>query len=113
MWKEWDRFKGDAHDAEAAANALEAALQASGQDWKAAFQKMTDACKACHESFRAEEEEGRHSKASPSCHNRPGSSQGPTIFSSIALNFAGPGGEPVRCRAASGSLRHRMGGGLS
>jgi len=59
VWKEWDRFKGDAHDAEAAANALEAALQASGQDWKAAFQKMTDACKSCHESFRAEEEEGK------------------------------------------------------
>ena len=59
VWKEWDRFKGDAHDAEAAANALESALQASGQDWKAAFKKMTDACKACHESFRAEEEEGK------------------------------------------------------
>jgi len=59
VWKEWDRFKGDAHDAEAAANALETALQASGQDWKAAFKKMTDACKACHESFRAEEEEGK------------------------------------------------------
>ena len=58
VWKR-DRFKGDAHDAEAAANALESALQASGQDWKAAFQKMTDACKACHESFRAEEEEGK------------------------------------------------------
>ena len=59
VWKEWDRFKGDAHDAEAAANALEAAIQASGQDWKAVFQKMTDACKSCHESFRAEEEEGK------------------------------------------------------
>ena len=59
VWKEWDRFKGDAHDAEAAANALESALQASGQDWRAAFKKMTDACKACHESFRAEEEEGK------------------------------------------------------
>lgn len=59
VWKEWDRFKGDAQDAEAAANALETALQASGQDWKAAFKKMTDACKSCHESFRAEEEEGK------------------------------------------------------
>ena len=59
VWKEWDRFKGDAHDAEAAANALESALQASGQDWRAAFKKMTDACKACHESVRAEEEEGK------------------------------------------------------
>ena len=59
VWKEWDRFKGDAHDAEDAAHALEAALQASGQAWKVAFKKMTDACKACHESFRAEEEEGK------------------------------------------------------
>ncbi|HEU0017870.1 MAG TPA: cytochrome c [Methyloceanibacter sp.] len=58
VWKEWDRFKGDAQDAEAAANALETALQALGQDWKAAFKKMTDACKSCHESFRAEEGEG-------------------------------------------------------
>jgi cytochrome c556 len=60
VWKEWDRFKGDAHDAEDAAHAFEAALQASSQDWKAAFKKMTDACKACHESFRAEKEEGHH-----------------------------------------------------
>jgi cytochrome c556 len=63
VWKEWDRFKGDAHDAEEAANALAAVLEASGQDWKAAFQKMTDACKACHETFRAKEEdegEGHH-----------------------------------------------------
>jgi len=60
VWKEWDRFKGDAHDAEAAANALAAALEASDQDWKAAFQKMTDACKLCHESFRAKEEESSH-----------------------------------------------------
>jgi cytochrome c556 len=60
VWKEWGRFKGDAHDAEAAANALAAALEASDQDWKAAFQKMTDACKLCHESFRAKEEESSH-----------------------------------------------------
>jgi cytochrome c556 len=57
VWKEWDRFKGDAQDAEAAAKALGAALEASGQDWKAAFQKMTDACKSCHETFRLKEEE--------------------------------------------------------
>jgi cytochrome c556 len=60
VWKEWGRFKGDAHDAEAAANALAAALEASVQDWKASFQKMTDACKSCHESFRAKEEESSH-----------------------------------------------------
>ena len=60
VWKEWDRFKGDAHDAEAAADALAKALEASGQDWKAAFKKMTDACKSCHETFRAKEEESSH-----------------------------------------------------
>jgi cytochrome c556 len=59
VWKDWDRFKGDAHDAEEAANALATSLEASAQDWKGAFQKMTNACKACHESFRAKEEEGK------------------------------------------------------
>ena len=50
-----------AKDAEAAANALATALEASGADWKSAFQKMTDACKTCHETFRAkEDEEGGH-----------------------------------------------------
>ena len=58
VWKEWDRFKGDAHHAKPRPTALEAALQASGQDWKAAFKKMADACKACHETFRSKEEEG-------------------------------------------------------
>jgi cytochrome c556 len=60
VWKEWDRFKGDAHDAEAAADALAKVLEASGEDWKAAFKTMTDACKSCHETFRAKEEEGHH-----------------------------------------------------
>ena len=55
-----DRFKGDAHDAETAADELAKALEASGQDWKAGFKKMTDACKSCHETFRAKEEEGHH-----------------------------------------------------
>jgi cytochrome c556 len=58
VWKEWDRFKGDAHDAEAAADALAAALEASDPAWKGAFQTMTDACKTCHESFRAKDKEG-------------------------------------------------------
>jgi cytochrome c556 len=58
--KEWDRFKGDAHDAEAAADELAKAVEASGGDWKGAFKKMTDACKSCHETFRAKEEEGHH-----------------------------------------------------
>jgi cytochrome c556 len=60
VWKEWDRFKGDAHDAEAAADELAKAVEASGGDWKGAFKKMTDACKSCHETFRAKEEEGHH-----------------------------------------------------
>jgi cytochrome c556 len=60
VWTEWDRFTGDAHDAEAAAKALAAAVETSGQDWKAAFQAMTDACKSCHESFRAKEKHGHH-----------------------------------------------------
>jgi cytochrome c556 len=60
VWTEWDRFTGDAHDAEAAAKALGAALEGSDRDWKAAFQTMTDACKSCHESFRAEKEHGHH-----------------------------------------------------
>jgi len=60
VWTEWDRFTGDAHDAEAAAKALGAALQSAGQNWKAAFQGMTDACKSCHESFRAKKEHGDH-----------------------------------------------------
>ena len=65
VWKEWDRFKGDSHDAESAANALAAALEASGQDWKAAFKTMTDACKSCHESFRAKEEDEQSTLALP------------------------------------------------
>ena len=61
VWKEWNRFEGDAKDAEAAANALASTLEASGADWKSAFQKMIDACKTCHETFRAkEDEEGGH-----------------------------------------------------
>jgi cytochrome c556 len=57
VWEEWDRFTGNAHDAEKAADALAATLAASGQDWKAAFKTMTDACKSCHEDFRAKESE--------------------------------------------------------
>jgi cytochrome c556 len=32
VWKEWDRFKGDAHDAETVADAPAKALEASGQE---------------------------------------------------------------------------------
>jgi cytochrome c556 len=60
VWEEWDRFTGNAHDAEKAADTLAAALAASGQDWKAAFKTMTDTCKSCHESFRATDEDQHH-----------------------------------------------------
>jgi cytochrome c556 len=58
IWKEWERFTGNAKDAEAAANELAATLDGdSGDGWKAGFKKLTDACKSCHESFRAKEKE--------------------------------------------------------
>jgi len=61
IWTEWDRFTGDAKDAEAAAKALAVEFEASGDGWKDGFKKMTEACKSCHESFRAEEKEhGNH-----------------------------------------------------
>lgn len=60
IWTEWDRFTGDAGDAEAAAKALAVEFETSADSWKDGFKKMTDACKSCHESFRAEEKEGGH-----------------------------------------------------
>jgi cytochrome c556 len=58
IWEDWHRFTEDAKKAEGAANDLAATLQANPpQDWKAAFKTMIDACKSCHESFRAEEDE--------------------------------------------------------
>jgi cytochrome c556 len=61
VWEEWDRFKGSAKDLEDSANALATALDAPGQhDWKPALQKVTDACKSCHEDFRSKEKEGGH-----------------------------------------------------
>ncbi|MBK5197514.1 MAG: cytochrome c [Methyloceanibacter sp.] len=32
----------------------------TGQDWKGAFQKLTDTCKSCHQDFRAKEAGQRH-----------------------------------------------------
>jgi cytochrome c556 len=61
IWEDWDRFTGNAKDAEAAADALATTLDdAAGADWKAGLQKLTDACKSCHESFRAKEKESGH-----------------------------------------------------
>jgi len=62
IWQEWDRFTGNAEDLESVANALAASLgDSAAQDWKTAFQKVTDACKACHQDFRAKKKEhGQH-----------------------------------------------------
>jgi cytochrome c556 len=61
IWKDWDRFTGSAKDAEAAANELASSLDgAGGQDWKPAFQKITDAYKSCHQDFRAKKKESGH-----------------------------------------------------
>jgi cytochrome c556 len=60
IWTEWDRFTGDAKDAEAAAKALAVEFEASSDTWKDGFKTLTNACKSCHESFRAEEKEHGH-----------------------------------------------------
>ena len=61
VWKEWDRFTSTAKDAEAAASALAATLDGPpGEEWKAGFKTLTDACKACHQDFRSEEKHGEH-----------------------------------------------------
>jgi cytochrome c556 len=61
IWQNWDDFTRHASDLAERADALAASLDASGgKDWKAAFQKVTDACKSCHKSFRAESEHGGH-----------------------------------------------------
>jgi len=33
---------------------------AAGQEWKAIFQKVIDACKSCHQDFRAKKKESGH-----------------------------------------------------
>jgi len=54
IWEKWDRFTANAEDLESAADALVSALDDSdNQDWKAAFKKVGEACKSCHEDFRA------------------------------------------------------------
>ena len=57
IWKEWDRFIANADDLDSVANELATSLEAAGEEWKAAFQKVTDACKSCHQDFRAKEKE--------------------------------------------------------
>jgi cytochrome c556 len=62
IWTEWDRFTGNADALANTANGLAATLETpAGQDWKAGFQKLTDACKSCHQDFRAKKtEHGQH-----------------------------------------------------
>jgi cytochrome c556 len=61
IWKDWDRFKGNANDLETSADALAASLDGAGdKDWKAALRQVTDVCKSCHEDFRAKQTEHEH-----------------------------------------------------
>ena len=56
IWKEWDRFTRNAEDLDRVANELAAALDDGNADWTGAFKKVSDACKACHQDFRAKKE---------------------------------------------------------
>jgi cytochrome c556 len=60
IWENFDRFTANAEDLDEAADALAASLEAANPEWKAAFQKVTDACKACHQDFRAKKKEKHH-----------------------------------------------------
>ena len=58
VWEKWDRFTANADDLEGAADALSSALDGSAnQDWKPAFQKVSDVCKSCHQDFRAKKKD--------------------------------------------------------
>lgn len=57
VWTKWDEFAEDAEALGVAAKDLVAALEASAPDWKAKFKGVIDACKTCHKTFRAEEDE--------------------------------------------------------
>ena len=56
VWTKWDEFTGDTEALQAAAKTLATVLDAGSPDWKADFQKVTDACKTCHKTFRAEKD---------------------------------------------------------
>jgi cytochrome c556 len=61
VWEKWDRFTANADDLATAADALVKALaDSASEDWKPAFQKVGEACKSCHEDFRAKKKEGQH-----------------------------------------------------
>jgi cytochrome c556 len=56
VWGKWDEFTGKAEALAGAAKDLATALDAGSPEWKASFQKVTDACKTCHKTFRAEKD---------------------------------------------------------
>jgi cytochrome c556 len=61
VWEKWDRFKTNADDLATEADGLVKALgDSASEDWKPAFQKVGEACKSCHEDFRAKKKEGQH-----------------------------------------------------
>ena len=57
IWEDFDRFTKSAENLDRAAADLATALEADSPDWKGAFQKVADACKACHQDFRAKKED--------------------------------------------------------
>jgi cytochrome c556 len=57
IWIEWDRFAANADELESVANALAVTLEGTDQNWKSAFQKVTDVCKSCHQDFRVKKKE--------------------------------------------------------
>ena len=59
IWQEWDHFTKSAEELKQSAAALEQALT-RGQDWKRAFQAVTDGCKGCHQDFRAKKKNAAH-----------------------------------------------------
>lgn len=60
IWEKWDRFKANADDLATASDALITALgDSASEEWKPAFQKVGEACKSCHEDFRAKKKEGQ------------------------------------------------------
>lgn len=52
IWKDWDRFTGNAEDLDRVASELATALDADSADWTGAFKQVVEACKACHQDFR-------------------------------------------------------------
>jgi cytochrome c556 len=61
IWKDWDHFTANAKDLETSADALATSLDgALDKDWKAAFGKVTDVCKSCHEDFRSKTSDHDH-----------------------------------------------------